>query len=76
MSHAAAMLEMFGVPYLGHDPITTSILDSKHLFKRELALLVCRPRRSWLGIRPVARSRRIAIHASARRSGTIPDPSW
>lgn len=39
MSHAAAMLEMFGVPYLGHDPITTSILDSKHLFKRELALL-------------------------------------
>lgn len=39
MSHAAAMLEMFGVPYLGHDPITTSILDTKHLFKRELALL-------------------------------------
>lgn len=39
MSHAAAMLEMFGVPYLGHDPITTNILDTKHLFKRDLALL-------------------------------------
>jgi len=39
MAHAAAMLEMFGVPYLGHDPITTNILDTKHLFKRELALL-------------------------------------
>lgn len=39
MSHTPAMLEMFGMPYLGHDPITTSTLDSKHLFKRELALL-------------------------------------
>ena len=29
MSHTPAMLEMFGVPYVGHDPITTSTLDSK-----------------------------------------------
>ncbi len=35
MSHAAAMLEMFGVPYVGHDPITTNILDTKYLFERE-----------------------------------------
>jgi D-alanine-D-alanine ligase len=36
-SHAAAMLEMFGVPYVGHDPLTVSILDNKHAFKREAA---------------------------------------
>lgn len=35
MAHGPAMLEMFGVPYVGHDPLTTSILDNKPLFKRE-----------------------------------------
>ncbi len=34
-AHAPAMLEMFGVPYVGHDPLTVSILDNKHAFKRE-----------------------------------------
>ena len=52
MSHAAAMLEMFGVPYVGHDPITTSILDTKHLFKRKLALLGLPTAPSWRGTRP------------------------
>ena len=33
VSHAAAMLEMLGVPYLGHDPLTSAVLDSKHAFK-------------------------------------------
>lgn len=33
-AHAAAMLEMLGVPYVGHDPMTASILDAKHTFKR------------------------------------------
>ena len=33
---AASMLEMLGVPYLGHDPLTGAILDSKHAFKRQL----------------------------------------
>ena len=33
--HAAAMLEMFGVPYVGHDPLTATTLDNKHAFKRE-----------------------------------------
>lgn len=37
MAHGPAMLEMFGVPYLGHDPLTTSILDNKPFFKREVA---------------------------------------
>ena len=35
MAHGPAMLELFGVPYLGHDPLTTSILDNKPIFKRE-----------------------------------------
>jgi len=32
-AHAAAMLEMAGVPYVGHNPLNSSILDSKHIFK-------------------------------------------
>ena len=36
MSHAAAMLEMLGVPYVGHDPLTAGILDRKDIFKRHL----------------------------------------
>jgi D-alanine-D-alanine ligase len=34
-AHAPAMLEMFGVPYVGHDPLIVSTLDNKHAFKRE-----------------------------------------
>ena len=36
MAHGPSMLEMFGVPYLGHDPLMTSILDNKPFFKREV----------------------------------------
>jgi len=36
VSHAPAMLEMFGVPYLGHDPLIAATLDSKHFLKRQL----------------------------------------
>jgi D-alanine-D-alanine ligase len=36
MAHAPAMLEMFGIPYLGHDPVTAGMLDNKHLFKHTL----------------------------------------
>ena len=39
MAHAAAMLEMFGIPYVGHDPLTVGMLDNKHVFKRELTAL-------------------------------------
>ena len=39
MGHAASMLEMLGVPYVGHDPLTVSILDNKHSFKRDLLAL-------------------------------------
>lgn len=36
MAHAAAFLEMAGIPYVGHDPMTAGILDNKHVFKRQL----------------------------------------
>ena len=39
MGHASSMLEMLGVPYVGHDPLTVSILDNKHSFKRDLLAL-------------------------------------
>lgn len=34
--HTPAILEMFGIPYVGHNPLNSSILDNKHSFKREL----------------------------------------
>ncbi len=39
MSHCAAMLEMIGIPYVGHHPLTAGILDNKHTFKRQLNAL-------------------------------------
>ena len=33
MAHAPALLEMVGVPYIGHNPLAVSILDNKHVFK-------------------------------------------
>src|SRR5262245_45988442 len=36
IAHAPAMLELFGIPYIGHDPVTAGILDNKHVFKRQL----------------------------------------
>lgn len=35
-AHASATLEMNGLPYVGHDPLTATTLDNKHAFKREL----------------------------------------
>ncbi|HEY9722078.1 MAG TPA: D-alanyl-alanine synthetase, partial [Oscillatoriaceae cyanobacterium] len=39
MAHAPALLELAGIPYVGHDPLNVSRLDNKHVFKRELAYL-------------------------------------
>ncbi|NNG02801.1 MAG: D-alanyl-alanine synthetase [Inquilinus sp.] len=39
VSHASAMLEMMGVPYVGHNPLTAATLDSKDAFKRYLVAL-------------------------------------
>ncbi|HZP74924.1 MAG TPA: hypothetical protein VFB45_02160 [Pseudolabrys sp.] len=38
-AHAASLLEMLGVPYVGHDPLATTTLDNKHAFKREAACM-------------------------------------
>lgn len=38
VGHAAAMLEMFGVPYVGHNPLGAATLDNKHVFKRDLVI--------------------------------------
>jgi len=35
VAHAPAMLEMLGIPYVGHDPLAATTLDNKHAFKRE-----------------------------------------
>ncbi|MEG5162180.1 ATP-grasp domain-containing protein [Microcoleus sp. AT3-A2] len=34
--HTPALLEMLGMPYVGHNPLNSSTLDNKHAFKREL----------------------------------------
>ena len=34
--HACAMLELFGIPYLGHHPLNAALLDNKHAFKHML----------------------------------------
>ncbi|MCG8594506.1 MAG: hypothetical protein MI785_09075 [Kiloniellales bacterium] len=39
LCHAASMLEMMGIPYVGHDPMTAGILDRKDVFKRFLMAL-------------------------------------
>ncbi|NAW57732.1 MULTISPECIES: D-alanine--D-alanine ligase family protein [unclassified Vibrio] len=36
MCHLPSTLEMLGVPYVGHSPMTAGVLDNKHLFKHEI----------------------------------------
>jgi D-alanine-D-alanine ligase len=36
ITHAPGMLEMLGIPYIGHEPLLAGILDNKHLFKQQL----------------------------------------
>ena len=36
VSHAAAMLEMFGIPYVGHNPLSAATMDNKQVMKRDL----------------------------------------
>jgi D-alanine-D-alanine ligase len=37
--HAAAALEMLGIPYIGHNPFNAALLDEKDAFKRHLQAL-------------------------------------
>ena len=39
MAHAPSVLELAGIPYVGHAPHIASLLDNKHLFKGELFAL-------------------------------------
>lgn len=34
--HAPSMLEMMGIPYIGHNPLNAALLDNKHAFKHIL----------------------------------------
>ena len=36
VAHSASLLEMLGIPYVGHDPLNSAVMDSKHNFKRQL----------------------------------------
>lgn len=36
LAHGAAMMEMLGLPYVGHDPLTAALLDCKVTFKRAM----------------------------------------
>lgn len=31
--HAPALLELLGIPYVGHNPLNAAVLDNKHIFK-------------------------------------------
>ncbi len=48
--HASAILEMLGIPYVGHNPLNSSILDEKDVFKRHLQTMGIRtsPFVTWL----------------------------
>ena len=35
-AHASALLEMLGVPYIGHSPLSAATLDNKYVFKRQM----------------------------------------
>lgn len=39
VSHAPAVLEVLGLPYIGHNPLNAAILDSKHIFKSILVTM-------------------------------------
>ena len=39
LTHTPAFMEMAGVPYVGHDPLTAGVLDNKLLFKQKLIAL-------------------------------------
>ena len=49
VSHTPAMLEMLGVPYVGQNSLTASVLDNKHVFKRMLGAIGVRtaPSFAW-----------------------------
>jgi D-alanine-D-alanine ligase len=78
-AHAASMLEMFGIPYVGHDPLSGATLDDKHAFKRGLYSLgiPTAPFMIWIPGREsglVTESRRFRELFGAHRDGFIVKP--
>ena len=53
VAHAPAMLEMLGLPYIGHDPLTAASLDNKLAFKRQIKAAGI-PTASFLGWHPAS----------------------
>lgn len=53
IAHTPSMLELSGVPYIGHRPLLSLTLDSKHVFKRECQAvgLPTPPFMVWDGVR-------------------------
>ena len=53
-SHTPAMLELMGLPYVGHDPLNVSLLDNKHVFKHLMCSLgvPTSPFLTWNGVTP------------------------
>lgn len=39
VTHAPAILELLGLPYVGHNPLNAGVLDSKHTFKSVLVTM-------------------------------------
>lgn len=39
VAHGPSLLEMFGIPYVGHNPLNAAVLDNKHAFKYALQAL-------------------------------------
>ncbi|MBF0093502.1 MAG: ATP-grasp domain-containing protein [Alphaproteobacteria bacterium] len=35
-AHGPSLLELFGIPYVGHNPLNAAVLDNKHMFKYAL----------------------------------------
>jgi D-alanine-D-alanine ligase len=57
--HGAAMLELYGIPYVGHNPLNSALLDNKHAFKHLLAGLQIKtaPFMTWDGRRGLFKPR-------------------
>jgi D-alanine-D-alanine ligase len=63
MSHAAAICEQAGIPYVGHSPGAVSLLDDKGLFKAKLASLGI-PTADYLVVNP---AQAVSLAALAER---------
>ena len=64
-AHASAMLEMLGLPYIGHSPLSAATLDNKYVFKRQL-------RASGINTAPFLECKYRATDVPTRNRQTLP----